>query len=391
MENAMQTSVTPTYRSAEAFINWLGKVPACNSELLDWCYYGFGRGRGSDETHIQLISALPIGGDSYLLRKKLAERIATVLQHWPDLSFPYPGYETAPAFLIYQLLSLASQLNCPDILFETLWRVRTTLLDKAKCLPPPADIALTKALIHNQGSYHQELLSVWEGMVDGKVDPVLGGTFETGLEGISMMPGREDPEKPDRSAVGRALLRLAVHYAEDVQTRRQRFRSQLIWLKNLWALRTEYFIQLAHDSEWVQCGQAWAVDALPDLFVTNFGETKQNDEYCALVWRWFAACLKPWAKIKIEKELCGGRVLQVRFSAKASTQFNDVLAQIRGLAHLRPEISEKEMGVYVGLLMQRILQALEKQHRTTDANILEKEYQGFLWSPQKTSTRLPHS
>jgi hypothetical protein len=375
MEKAKQL-VNATQRSAESFLQWVGRSDAPASELLDWCYYGLGRGRGSDEAHLQLVSALPIGGDAYTAKKQLAKRMAALLNTWPDLLIPYPGYQTAPDFLLYNVLSLGSYLSCPDILFEPLWRAREAVLKGSHTFPLRAAMALTKALINNQGRYHPQLMDIWLGMTQSKKDPILGGSPETGMEGIGMMPGQDDPEKPERNAIGLALLNLGHDYAGDIRNRRQRFRAQVIWLKNLWALRPEYFIELADEHKWVQRGCPWAVDALPDLFVSNYGALKDG-QHCALVWRWFVACLRPWGEISVDRELCGGRVLQVHFSARASAQFDFVLKQVQGLARLEPEVSEHQATQYTNELMRRLVDELKRNRQNVEAKALEEAERAF--------------
>jgi hypothetical protein len=74
------------------------------------------------------------------------------------------------------------------------------------------------------------------------------------MEGIGMMPDKIDTEKPDEDAVSLGLLNLAHLYFLEPQTRRQRFRAQVLWLKSLWVLRNECFRQLAHKHAWVQKG-----------------------------------------------------------------------------------------------------------------------------------------
>ncbi|MBI3879656.1 MAG: hypothetical protein HY301_06275 [Verrucomicrobia bacterium] len=378
-EAVNQTSAKPLCRDAGSFRSWVdGADPSTAelvAELLNWCYHGFGRGRGAEAAHLELFSALPTNGDAYPVKLRLARHIAAALAKQPNLLFPFPGYESAPDFLLYELLSLAGQLNCPEVLFEPLWRVREALLKSDLAHLPRARLALTKALIHNQ-HHHPGLLKVWMSMTEGRTDSVLIGPPEIGMEGIGMMPGAEDAERPNERAVSDGLLNLAGRYAANRRTRRQRFRAQVLWLKHLWALCDEYFIQLADKHQWVQKGFPWAVDALPDLFVSNFGETG-HEVHCALAWHWFVECLCPWDLIKTERELCGGRVLQIRIPEQTSIQFDAVLRDVRGLAHFQPEISEDEAARYKTELMNRIESELRHRHKMQEAEKLAEAIVDF--------------
>jgi hypothetical protein len=107
------------------------------------------------------------GGNAYPTKKRLARRIALALEERPDLSFSYPGYDTAPDSLLYELLSLAGLLSCPEALFGPLWQVRAALMKRRDLGSlPRTRIALTKALVHNQ-IHHSELLAIWQAMTAG--------------------------------------------------------------------------------------------------------------------------------------------------------------------------------------------------------------------------------
>ncbi len=356
-------SLPPAFlgRGSDGFLSWLRQESWTERELLDWCYFGFGRGRGADTPHEQLQSVLPRGAESFSVRIKLAERIAAVLSKWPDLSIPYPGFQKVPENLLYDLFSLASFINCPAVLFQPLWTVRQRLLEKNLRLPELAQVGLAKALIYNQGIYNSEMLAVWQLMTQAQVDPILGGSPALGMEGIGMMPGQLNSQQPENSAIGEALLSMARIYANNISTRRQQFRSHVLWIRDVWGLQDEYFISLADTHKWVEDGHEWAVAALPDLFVTNFGEVSPpGQQHCALVWYWFAECIKPFTQIDIQKKICGGTILQVRFSIEASKLFDSILRQIKGLAKFEPDISEIEANLYVNELMKNIVQYMRE-------------------------------
>jgi hypothetical protein len=355
------------YRNPALFLAWLRSPDAPANEVLDWCYFGFGSGRGTEDSHLQLLAALPIGGDNHPTKVRLAERVAAVLTTTPTLEFTYLGYQSTPEILIYELLSLAGHLTCPDVLYNPLLGIYTNLRESGKALPPLAGYALAKALIHNQKADRRELLGVWLSMTEGRRDPILGGTPELGMEGIGNLPASDDSEKPDAKAVGVGLLNLAKNYQSD-EKRWKRFRDQINWLMELWALKPEFFILVAHDTQWVEQGQGWAVNALPDLFVANFGELITN-QHCALVWVWYAACLEPWENIQIERRFCGEQVLQVRFSAQTSAHFDRVLLEIKGLAR-KPDISEAEFIWMTSELMLRTAQELKRVARIQEAKNL---------------------
>ncbi len=247
----------PTYRTAESFRQWLGRtdVPP-TKDLLDWCYYGFGRGRGADDPNHELFKALPENGTGSVSRKKLALRIARALNERPDLAFPYPGYDKAPDHLLYDLLSLATNLACPNELFRSLWNVREALMHKNMVNWPRTRMALTHALISNQ-LYHPGLQEVWLAMTTGQGDSVLVGPPWIGFWGIGMMPGTEK-ERPDEAAVSQGLLNLAKwFFAHDPEHSYNRFCEQAFWLRKLWKLPTDYFVLMAEKYQWAQKGCPW--------------------------------------------------------------------------------------------------------------------------------------
>jgi hypothetical protein len=363
-------------RNEQTFLAWLQDDASSPDELLAWLSFGFRRGPEQEEPHQQLFSSLPQGGNRYPLIKRLAVLVSAILDRHPNLAIPFRNQPEAPPEFVSRLLSFAALLDCPSELAEPLFRVRTALLSATVPLVRSVQVALTEAILHNQ-NYHSQLLDIWLHMTAGQPDPVLGGVRETGMEGIAMMPG-ERGDQPDRNAVGQGLLQLAESYAPDPKTRRQRFRIQDLRVKNLWALPGEYFIRLAHDFKWVENGHGWAVDALPELFASNFGEVGQGSEHGALVWHWFVRCLEPWGVLTVkDRSLCGGRVWEVRFSPDISQQLDMIILAIKRLAGNELLNSEHEANCYIQELMARLAQHAHHSHHRARAATLEETRRVF--------------
>lgn len=377
----MNTTLKPIDRTAETFRLWLKRREATTAELLDWCYFGFRRGRDADNPHYELLKALPKDGGAKRAKKTLARRIATALSEHPDLAFPYPGYATAPDFLLYELLSLAELLICPDELLKPLWKVREALLGKNLRALPETRIALTKALLFNQ-RHHPELLKVWLRMTAGKADSVLMGSPEMGLQGIGMMPGAANPKRPDAAAVGEGLLNLARRYAPDKNTRRQRFRQQVLWLKQLWNLPTVYFIDLAHKYEWCRGKRAcnWAVDEVSELLISDQGLQKLGIAD-ALIPRYWVNCQSPSAVIPIRKKLCGGRVLLIGaplIRPDCQRQYEEVNGRFSAWAKNRFRYSENESTSSITHFCEEAVRTLMKRGENPEAKKVVDDLEEYL-------------
>ena len=369
-----QEITTPTApRDAAGFRRWLQASTATTAELLAWCDYGFVSARDAAEPHEQLLSALPLGGDRYPLARRLAERVGALLDQHPDLALPGAGESEKLASLPDTVLSLAAGLDCPEQLAAPLHRVYSTLRAHGRSLPLLACASLTAALIRNQTD-GSPLREMWLRMAGGEPDPLLDGTPEIGMEGLSMIP---DGDSPDREALGLGLLAFAKICAPEHPTRRQRFRAEVNRIKNLWQLSSPYFVRLAHDYEWVKADQGWAVDALPELFVEDFGEVGSQRDQCWLVWHWFVRMLQPWKAVTVEGEFCDGRVLLVRFSEEVSTQCKFIRREIEGLARISDEVSESEAHAYVEELMARVAQWANKGVHSDVAEKVEETRQLF--------------
>jgi hypothetical protein len=377
--------------SAEGFRRWVEAASSTHSELLELCAIGFESGRETNEPHRQLLSALPIGGDHYRLAKALASRLAALLAYFPRLDFPFPGEAQTPPGLQYEVLALVAALDCPDVLAAPLQASEAALRAAGATLPPSVRGAFAEALTRQQlaGSRLRER---WLPMARGESDPLLGNSPEMGMQGLFMLPASDAdaPDNPgvDRAAVGEGLLAYAGVCATDQKTRRQRFRRMVVRIRDLWNLGSVYFIQLADDYQWVEKGHEWAVDALPELFVEDFGEVGPEHQECWLVWHWFARALQPLGMLESvpkEQTLCGGRVVLVRFSDEQSTLCKDVRDRFGKLARATLEISEAEANRYVEQEIALVAQFARQQKRDSVADQLEQTRSDFLHEKQLTS------
>jgi hypothetical protein len=370
--------------SAEGFRRWVEAASSTHSELLELCAIGFESGRETDEPHRQLLSALPIGGDHYRLASVLASRLAALLADFPRLDFPFPGEAQTPPRLQYEVLALVAALDCPDVLAAPLQASEAALRAAGATLPPSVRGAFAEALTRQQlaGSRLRER---WLPMVRGESDPLLGSSPEIGMQGLFMLPAgdADAPRDPgvDRAAVGEGLLAYAGVCASDQKTRRQKFRRMVVRIRDLWNLRSVYFIKLAHDYQWVEKGHGWAVDALPELFVESFGEVGRNDEHCWLVWHWFVRALASWGVVEpVEgnSELCGGHVRLVHFSTAQSVLCKKMFEDFRRLAKSQVEIPENEANAYVEKFIAIAAQEARKTKEKQIAEQLAKTSAAFV-------------
>jgi hypothetical protein len=376
--------------SAEGFRRWVEAASSTHSELLELCAIGFESGRETNEPHRQLLSALPIGGDHYRLAKALASRLAALLAYFPRLDFPFPGEAQTPPGLQYEVLALVAALDCPDVLAAPLQASEAALRAAGATLPPSVRGAFAEALTRQQlaGSRLRER---WLPMVRGESDPLLGSSPEMGMQGLFMLPAG-DADAPghtgvDRAAVGEGLLAYAGVCASDQQTRRQKFRRMVVRIRDLWNLGSVYFIRLADDYQWVEKGHDWAVDALPELFVEDFGEVGSEHQECWLVWHWFARALQPLGMLESEPEktLCGGRVVLVRFSNEQSKLCQNVRRGFERWAGMTAETSEDEAYRYLEQQMALVAQTARRQNKNKFAAELEQTRSDFLEEKQLTS------
>jgi hypothetical protein len=86
---------------------------------------------------------------------------------------------------------------------------------------------LTDALIYNQAD--NRFLDIWNRKLDGDSSGFLPGGVLEGLDGIAEMPSEADPDRPDMSALGRALGVFARYLGERVD-RRKMFDRYLVGL-----------------------------------------------------------------------------------------------------------------------------------------------------------------
>ena len=213
------------------------------------------------------------------------------------------------------------------------------------------------------------------------------------MQGLFMLPDAEAtaPENPgvDRAAIGEGLLAYATVCEPNVKTRRQRFRRMVERIRRLWDIESKiYFIQLAHEFEWVQKGHGWAVAALPELFVEYFGEVGTEKEHCWLVWHWFVKALEPWGVVKPiakDSELCGGHIRLVRFSVAHSALCQSVREKFENLALGKAEMSEAEACHCLEQQIALVAQFAKNQHQQNVADLLLATRELFLAEKNLTS------
>jgi hypothetical protein len=304
------------YQTPETFLAWLDRKDAPPTvELLDWCYDGFAQGREADPTHRQLFNALPPEGGTGTPKHRLAHLIAAALVAHPDLAFDHPGFRHAPDKLLQELLNLAAHLDSPDVLQQPLWAVRQAFLERGLAAWPRTRRALLRALAGNQ-RHHPELLDVWLAMTEGRPDPVLGGTPEIGFEALALMSGQDDPECPDRKAMSKALVNLARHYEPDKQHRGQRFREQVLWLRDLrGALRPDYFLRSASLADWPD----WAILSLSDLLTLHYGLIPQSQYHRSYVVgpKWAVAAMCITCDVRLIQSQNGDTLHEVHYSGES--------------------------------------------------------------------------
>ena len=381
---------TTTIHSTEDFLRWLDAGHATHAELLDLCAIGFVSSREATEPHRQILAALPIGGDHYRLATALSRRIAALLTDFPRLDFPFPGEDETPVGLQYEVLALAAALDCPEVLGGPLQACDAALRAAQIVLPLSVRGAFTEALTRQQLA-NSPLRARWLSMARGENDALLGGSPEVGMQGLFMLPAADADAAGhpgvDRAALGEGLLAYASVCESDIKTRRQRFRRMVARIRAVWDLNSVYFIRLAHDFQWVEKGHAWAVDALPELFVEDLGEFGPKNEHCWLVWHWFVRALEPWGVIEPvgkDNELCGGHVRLVRFSDAQSGLCSMMFKDFQRLAKSQVEIPENEANAYVERFILVAVEAARKAHKGKIAAALTETREAFARETQLT-------
>ena len=169
----MQPTTQTIMRNEQTFLAWIENDASAPDDLLAWLNFGFRRGPEQDEPYQQLFSALPEGGNRYPLIKRLAARVAAILERNPSLVIPFVNESEIPPHLVSRLLSLAALLDCYEVLAEPLFKVRAALLSAPRPLAQSVQVSLTEAILHNQ-TYRPELRQVWLRMTAGQADPLFG-------------------------------------------------------------------------------------------------------------------------------------------------------------------------------------------------------------------------
>lgn len=239
---------------------WLPPNAARPEQLADWL-----RGRlppvgDDDEPYVWILRGLPTGGERKAAEEAVAEALAALLRNGIDRAD-----DVFADKMLYNLFQLAAGISWPDALCEPLDdMVRRKSLRGRKWLGMPLTGALRAAVIENQlDARHAPM---WLSMLAGHPHPYLGGSPNSGFDGILWMP--ESPEtrgRPALTAIGQALRCMVQVIDSDPELQKNRdveLRSYIERVRNAYPGRSqvtdEKLIGMAEANRW----PTWACDSL---------------------------------------------------------------------------------------------------------------------------------
>jgi hypothetical protein len=214
--------------------------------LIRWCQgldlpLGF---QQNGEPFRWIIGGFPVGRDEPRVRRHIAEQAALVLRDRPD---ERPAGRR-PEMLLYNLLKLCGELNCPDELFAELRQMyrREALKGRTYQGVPLWDILL-HALAYNQ--LDNKLESDWRAILEKPS----GVPRYSAFAGSVMMPRSEETRgEPYVDAIGYALKWMAVEL-ESNHNRREQFHGLLREAKETypgWPEFDKEMVEEANRHEW---------------------------------------------------------------------------------------------------------------------------------------------
>jgi hypothetical protein len=149
MKAAEAPKATRGIRNASTFLGWLTQNDEDPQQLLDWCYFGFGAGRDTAQPHVQLLGAIPDGGNRYPMLELIARRVAALLHSDPTLTSVSGSSPAEVDHILYNLFALAANLNCPGTLADPLFLSYTSFRKVKREFSPSVRAAFTDALTNN--------------------------------------------------------------------------------------------------------------------------------------------------------------------------------------------------------------------------------------------------
>lgn len=295
--------------------------------------------REGEEPFTWIVGGLPVGAGEATMRHRLADRAAALLNHHPDENLIGPR----PDMLLYNLLKLCAELNCPDELSGPLLEMfHRGCLRFRKHLGVPLWEILLHALAYNQVDNRME--ADWRNILERPVET----PRYNGFVGSVMMPrSGETRGEPDTCAIGYALKWMAVEF-EGHRDRRDQFRGVLKEAKSTylaWPSFHRDMVAQANQHDW----PAWSIESLLKLFLPA-----GNDR--VILWARLGECVSKFYHFDSRTELCGGLVWDVGVNG-ASTFLTKVAPIVE-----RHRVEEKKPSdrAMVGALNEGLIEAAEK-------------------------------
>ena len=313
--------------------NWLARTDWEPGQLIRFLQgYDIPALGHEDEPYQWILRGLPRGRKRHPTRKKLAERLASVLSAAPDVERP----GKRPEEVLYNLLMLCAGVYSADQLGQRLFEMfeRRALQGKHRGLD--LRIALQYALASNQ--LDNRLEPDWYSMLGKGRHEYLKGNEYDGFGGILMMPpSANDRGKPAYDSIGKALRLMAEHLEQRLD-RRPKFQKLLDRVERVYPLGDAWnldFIRQAHKNDW----PVWAVDSLRNLSFTAKVNPGELEEAC--VWHYALACVPENLGYQVLESLCCGNVLRVRMEEETSSFVHLIAPKIERVRRENPHPSER--------------------------------------------------
>lgn len=297
---------------------WLSNRDWTTDELLSWLQglelpaIGY-----EEEPYVWIIRSLPLADERPQAERELARRLSSLLALEPDVKH---SSNYSPEIL-YNLLMLCAEIQCPDELTESLYQVyeRKSLSGEWRAIDLRQ--ALVSALIYNQ--LDNRLAPVWDRMFEER-DEFLPGDHYTAFAGILYKPESSATRgEPHLDAIGKALARLADH-VESQKNGQVEFLRLLDWVKEAYPRTPDYWakhlIEQAHKHDWTP----WAIVRLDLVCELKRTIVHGFDGYYYYIWDAYYPFLNQvsmnardeWKHLVIKIDsLCGGKILKVFVSS----------------------------------------------------------------------------
>lgn len=324
------------------------------------------------EPFLWLLDGLPPGGRYYEWVVALAKIVGKLLDQEPDRA----SVGRQPERFLYNLLALAAGLDCPNHLFEPLWRMYERCGERVHEQGLSAEESrhllgtwhgllinsvLMNALASNQVDNRFE--SLWLAMTANTEDPLFPSRpFDAFEAVVGMPPSAGERGTPAVQAMGTALSHLVPSLSSQPGFRSE-FRALIQRVYHAYPAQTfhrqmdQNLIEFANRDQW----PAWAVHGLRSLFVPISG-----NRY--LIWWPYASMLsdlRPAFMVRILRTLCHDEVREVELDSTTYQFLSKIVPTLesRRLQHRYP--SDRSL---LGAISDS-LAGLELTHKKIDPQV----------------------